>query len=221
MFNLNDLSTASFKERMLIGAFDMGTRNFAFCVEYQPANNVQKVRPTYDVEGCPTREYQRCLDEIYSNGRLIECKRIDIIEYCKKRSITNLYLGLTMVLDEYGELWDSLDVILIEQQMSYGRNKSNIQALRLAQHCLSYFYCLYGPFKKIIEYPSTQKTRLLGCPNAQRRTHRLRKQFSIGLVNTILRARSDELYAYYSQIGKQDDVADCVLMIQAFKVKPV
>lgn len=205
---------------MLIAAFDMGVRNFAFCVEYVDSVELGKIprtKPTFNADGTATEYYQLHLDNIYKQGKLVECIRIDILEFSKKHNLNNVYLALTIILDKYVKLWDQVDIILVEQQMSYGRNKSNIQALRLSQHCLSYFYCLYANFKTILEFASTHKTRMLGCPFQDRKKHKTRKLFSVNLVNKVLKDRQDTFHEYYTRIGKQDDVADCVLMIQAYK----
>jgi|LakMenEpi03Aug12_release.lakeMendotaPanAssembly.Ray.scaffolds.fasta_scaffold299244_2 hypothetical protein len=205
---------------MFIATFDMGTRNFAFCVERRDSTKRKKgIKPTFDAEGNPTDEYREQLEQVYQDGRLIECQRIDLVEYGKQQQIGNIYLTLTRVLDMFTPLWDVVDVILIEQQMAYGRNKANIQALRLAQHCLSYFYTVYGSFKTIQEWSSTHKTRMLGCPHSGRRTHRERKQFSVNLATRILRERKDPLLDVFYSLSKQDDVSDCVLMAQTFAVK--
>lgn len=204
---------------MIVAAFDMGTRNFAFCVERRTPLD-SKCIPTFDIEGNPTEQSRLYLNRVYNNGQLIECQRIDLIEYGKENRISNIYLSLSLILNQFEQLWNHVDVILIERQMSYGRNKSNIQALRLAQHCLSYFYTLYGPFKTILEWPSTHKTRLLGCPHSQRHTHRERKQFSIQLAKQILAQRKDSLESMFTQQTKQDDLADCILMIQTYAIKP-
>jgi len=209
---------------MIVAAFDMGTRNFAFCVEYIPYREIEKflqmkTKPLFDVEGRAIDEYQQALEKIYTKGQLIECQRIDILDFCKSRNISNIYLGLTLILDKFICLWDKVDIFLIEQQMAYGRNKANIQALRLSQHCLSYFFTTYGSFREIIEWPSTHKTRILGCPLAERRTHKSRKQFSIELSLRILKDRKDELETIIANLSKQDDVSDCLLMIQAYKAK--
>jgi hypothetical protein len=203
---------------MRVAAFDMGTRNFAFCVEEYDPSTVRRVKAQFDAEGCPTDEYQTYLDtHVYPRGRLVEMQCIDLKQYCESQSISNLYLGLTGVLNVYTRLWDRVDVFLIEQQMAYGHNKSNIQALRLAQHTLSYFLTIYGPFRRVQEFPSTHKTRILGCPRAERRTHKTRKIFSVQLTHRILSQRADPLYPTLRTLQKQDDVCDCVLMIQAHK----
>jgi hypothetical protein len=203
---------------MRVAAFDMGTRNFAFCVEeYEPVHG-RPTKPQFDVDGRATDSYQTFLDtHVYTRGRLVEMQCIDLKQYCETQSISNLYLGLSGVLNAYTRLWDAVDVFLIEQQMAYGHNKSNIQALRLSQHTLSYFLTIYGPFRCVQEFPSTHKTRVLGCPRTERRTHKSRKVFSVQLASRILNQRNDPFSAALGSISKQDDVSDCILMIQAHK----
>lgn len=200
---------------MLIASFDMGTRNFAFCVEEIKDAHLPPHKPRFELDGTPTEEYREYLETyVYPSGRLVEMKCIDL----KERTTSSIYLTLTQVLDTYAKLWDAVDVFLVEQQMAYGHHKANIQALRLAQHCLSYFYTIYGPFKKIQEFSSTHKTRVLGCPKTNRRTHKERKTFSVELVSKVLSTRLDPCLDYFQAFPKKDDVSDCVLMIQAYKV---
>lgn len=203
-----------------VAAFDMGTRNFAFCVEEIPEAQLsgRAVKPQFDADGCPLEAYQAYLDtHVYARGRLVEMQCIDLKQYCDSQSLSNLYLGLTQVLNAYTRLWDKVDVFLIEQQMAYGHNKSNIQALRLAQHTMSYFLTIYGPFRQVQEFSSTHKTRILGCPRTERRTHKARKIFSVQLTSRILAQRNDPLHPTLQTLSKRDDISDCVLMIQAHK----
>ena len=50
-------------------------------------------------------------------------------------------------------------VILIEKQMAFGPQKQNIMAVKLAQHCYSYFMFYYKDKIKpnVIEYPACNK----------------------------------------------------------------
>lgn len=206
---------------MLIAAFDMGTRNFAFCVEEVTEPLPPPTPETFDVLGQPTDAYAAFLKQVYASGKLIECQCIDLLALCTEQRQDNLYLGLNAVLDQFRRLWDHVDVILVEQQMAYGKNKSNIQALRLAQHCLTYFYTVYGPFKVVQEMPSTLKTRMLGCPLQQRKQHAQRKRFAVDRVEGILRDRGDTLREHWALLPKRDDVSDCILMIQVYKIQVV
>lgn len=203
---------------MLIASFDMGLKNFAFAVEYVHTIDTEEFKDNrFNVDGTPTTEYDKILQKNYKNGCLVECQCIDIIQYCKDNNIKNIYVGLTQILNTFSRLWDKTDVFLIEQQMSYGHQKSNIKALRLAQHCISYFTVIYLS-KTIIEYSSTLKTRVLGCSHQQRATHKSRKKFSMDLVKYILNYRKDSCLTYYQTFLKKDDISDCVLMIQSYKI---
>jgi hypothetical protein len=207
-------------EIMRVVAFDMGTRNFAFCVE-EIVDPLPEKRPPprFELDGQAVPEYKSFLEEkIFRNGRLIEVQCIDLKTYCEDRNLKSIYLALTDVLNAFTRLWDTVDVFLIEQQMAYGAHKSNIQALRLAQHCLSYFLTIYGPFRTIQEFSSTHKTRILGCPKDSRRKHRDRKKFAVELVDHILSQRQDPHLQSVRSFPKRDDISDCVLMIQAHKV---
>jgi hypothetical protein len=201
-----------------VAAFDMGTRNFAFSVEeYHSTSLPSKIKGTFDIDGYPNESYKEFLNQTYKQGSIVHFECIDLIQ--RTGIEKNIYLALTQVLNLFSDLWDKVDVFLIEQQMAYGNNKSNIQALRLAQHCQSYFITIYGSFKIIQEFSSTHKTRILGCPIQQRKKHKDRKKFSIQLASDILHQRSDSKYSNFAQLVKKDDVADCILMIQAYKVR--
>ena len=65
-------------------------------------------------------------------------------------------------LDKHVDLWDKCDVFIIEKQMMFGK-QTNPMAVKLAQHCYSYFVFKYGRFKKIIEFPAYNKTQVLGA----------------------------------------------------------
>jgi hypothetical protein len=204
---------------MRIAAFDMGIRNFAFCIEDISIDKIpKKVKKTYDEDGCPIGDYKKYVEKVYTVGNLVECQKWDIQEYCSEKNIDNIYLCLTVILNKFSKLWDTVDVFLIEQQMAYGNNKSNIQALRLSQHCLSYFYVIYGPFKIIQEFSSSHKTRILGCPYKDRKKHLNRKKFAINLATQILKERKDEQIIKFTKLSKKDDVSDCILMIQSYKI---
>jgi hypothetical protein len=198
---------------MRIAAFDMGTKNFAFCIEEFDPNlsNLKKI--VYTEHGIPTAESQETLSQIYGSGKVVTCEKIDLTTETK----LPLYLVLTENLNKFNKIWDTVDIFLIEQQMAYGNRKSNIQALRLSQHCLSYFYTIYGNFKHIEEFSSNHKTRILGCPMIMRKKHITRKKFAVELATKILSQRGEHQKELLSKFKKKDDIADCILMIQAFK----
>lgn len=201
---------------MIIATFDMGVKNFAFCVEQVPELGEMKItRNKFTLVGTPTEEYQEQLDMIFNIGNLIEAQKVDI----HGDTIISTCLNLTNFLNKYSKLWDKVDVFLIEQQMSYGTNNTNVNALRLSQHCISYFMTIYGSFKIIEEFSSTHKTRYLGCQKELRKNYRARKNFSQQMALKILTSRNDPFLTFYSTLDKQDDIADCLLMIQVYKIK--
>lgn len=225
--------------KIIISSFDMGVRNFAFCVQEIQFSELSELpekinKPlgfNYNDDGTCTNEYNNYLNEIYKTGKIIECKNIDLLKESKNEGFESfrLFFILTHILNKYIYLWDRTNVFLIEQQMSYGKNKSNIQALKLAQHCQSYFYTIYGNFKVIMDYPSQNKTRILGCSFEQRKTHKSRKKFSVELAQKIILKKQPSLLqndkSLVSPISnffsdkKKDDISDCLLMIETFKIK--
>ena len=122
------------------------------------------------------------------------------------------YHAMTQVLDSIG--FNEVSVILVEKQMT-----TNKIAIRLAQHCLSYFLILYGRFKTIIEYPSQNKTRLLGASFAERKTKKGRKDFCVRKAIEILEEMSDEKsLEIVRKAKKKDDLCDVICMVVAYRV---
>lgn len=207
--------------KVIISSFDMGVRNFAFCVQevlISDLQQIKKIKSTFNEDGTCQEEYQKYLYQIYKTGKIIECKNIDLLQNIENLEENNLFLSLTDTLNKFICLWDKTNVFLIEQQMSYGKNKSNIQALKLAQHCQSYFYSTYGNFKVIMDYPSQNKTRILGCSLENRKKHKSRKKFAVELAHQIVKYKQQENEEFF-KIKKKDDISDCLLMIETFKIK--
>ena len=132
------------------------------------------------------------------------------------------------MLDEYQEYWETISIVIVEKQMSFGK-KINTMAIKLAQSCQSYFMMNYGRELKVIEFPAYHKTNILGAPQVETSTSkgkikyktlgdRERKKWSVQEVYNIITLRED--YETMAQIGsmkKKDDVADVFVQLQAFK----
>jgi len=208
---------------MIIASFDMGIKNFAFCIEEIDREQLpNRINRSFQEDGSPTEEYQTQLDQVYKTGKILDAKNIDLTALLtKNHSDMDIYKILIQVLDSFSNYWNSTDIFLIEQQMAYGNNASNIKALRLSQHCISYFLTIYGSFKSVEEFSSCHKTRILGCPIKERSKYRLRKHFSISLTQYILEIRKDPYKQIHDILEKKDDIADCLLMIQAYKIKNI
>ena len=204
----------------IIASFDIGKKNFAFIVEKvdtEKLKNIENVPVTkrYKKDGTPTEKFQMLLNSLYDCGEVILLRNLDITEGCdpKKYFDPRLFYNMTDVLDEYIEFWDRCDAFIVEQQMSFGRRKNNSMAVKLGQHCQSYFILNFHRFKKTLEFPAYHKTQILGAPKAERKTKPGRKKWAIKEAMNILNLRKDDdTLAQVTTKKKQDDMSDCLLM---------
>jgi hypothetical protein len=174
------------------------------------------------------------LEEVFSNGKIILHKNLDLTKNCdaKVKLDPESFHNMTDVLNEHREYWDKCSLFVIEEQMSFGK-KLNKMALKLAQHCYSYFAFLYGREKKIIEFPAYNKTQILGAPkvesgktykNGKKRYKTMaenpRKKWSSQKAIEILTSRGEmEILEKLSSAKKKDDLADVITQLQSFKYK--
>ena len=137
---------------------------------------------------------------------------------------------MTDTLDRYASLWDTCSSFVIEQQMSFGK-KRNTMALKLGQHCYSYFCIKYRDFKDVIEFPSYHKTQVLQAPKKFGKIKKKlkngktkfikdnHKKWSIRVAKEILELKCDEKHLdILDKMKKKDDASDCLLMIQAYMI---
>ena len=71
-------------------------------------------------------------------------ENVDLTANCDPKSYLDpqTFYNMTELLDTYVEYWSQCDIIIIEKQMSFGK-KHNTMALKLGQHCWSYFSIKY------------------------------------------------------------------------------
>ena len=113
------------------------------------------------------------------------------------------------LLDKYRNYWNKCTAFVIEQQMSWG-NRRNIMALKLGQHCYSYFIINYANWKTTIEFPAYYKTQVLGATKKLSKTER--KKWAVEKAMSILAERGDiESLNKLSSRKKQDDISDALL----------
>src|SRR3990167_2450314 len=217
-----------------IASFDIGKKNFAFCIEecYEPDfRKVKNLSPKerYNKDGSPTRKMRAILDAIFENGKLILHKNLNITSHCdpKKKLDPETFHNMVDVLDEYAEFFEYCDIFVIEEQMSFGK-KMNRMAMKLGQHCYSYFTFRFGRFKEVIEFPAYYKTQILGCAkeliNSRGKTKykaitkSQRKKWSVEQAMEILNNRGEiDFFDELEQASKRDDLADVLTQLQAFK----
>ena len=206
-----------------IASFDIGKRNFAFCVEeidveaLQSIEHIEKTKRYYK-DGTATPEFTRVIKQVCTTGKIILLENIDLYDNCDKTQkldpqvFVNMYNVLTRYKQEY---WDHCMYFVIEQQMQFG-NKTNNIAFRLGQHCFSYFVFQYANFKRAIEFPAFHKTRVLGA--AKKMGKRERKMWAVNKTMEILADRDDvDAIDNITSRKKRDDVSDTIVQLQAFK----
>jgi len=125
-----------------------------------------------------------------------------------------IFLRLTQLLDSYKKYFDKCSTIIIEQQMSFG-SRVNTMAIKIAQHVYSYFLFRYGDSKTIIEFPSYNKTQLLGAPSGMDKPKR--KKWAIQEADKIWTLRGDiKTVELVGSKNKKDDMSDCLLHVLAY-----
>lgn len=218
-----------------ICSIDIGKKNFAFYIEeideetLLSIQNIQKEN-RYNLNGTPTLEFKNILKQVWKNGKTVLFQNNDLTKNCKKGTYldTEVYYNMNDLLDQYSSYWDNCSTIIIEKQMSFGK-KNNTMAVKLAQHCWSYFSFRYGRFKQIIEFPAYYKTQILGAPKIEKRLKNgkisfksidkpARKKWSIIQTTEIFNDREDTITMLnLNSNKKKDDLADCVSQLQAYK----
>jgi hypothetical protein len=219
-----------------VASFDIGKKNFAFYVEEfdrQDLKNITNIdiKQRYNLDGSPTPKMKEILERIYKNGRTILHKNVDLTKDCdpKKPLDTETYYNMIDVLDEHAEVWDECLCFVIEEQMSFGK-KLNKTAVKLGQHCYSYFTFKYGRFKPVFEFHAYYKTQILGapkeevdpCKSGKRKFKTMekggRKKWAVTKLTEVLNLRGEtEVLDTVKSVKKKDDLSDTLCQLQAWK----
>ena len=204
----------------IIASFDIGKKNFAFIIEEVDLDRLHKitnvpVTKRYNKDGTPNEQFSKLLDDLYMCGKVLLIKNLDLTYDCdpNKYFDPRLFINMQDQLDKHIDYWNRCDAFIVEQQMSFGRRKNNSMAVKLGQHCQSYFIINFHRFKKTLEFPAYHKTQILGAPKAERKTKPGRKKWAIKEAMNILNLRKDDdTLAEVTTKKKQDDMSDCLLM---------
>lgn len=208
--------------KIWIASFDIGKKNFAFCVEEVDLDMLERIEnipktERYRSDGTATECFRRVLEQVCESGRLILIKNVDLTAGCNARITLDpkSFIHMNHCLREYKSYWDKCSAIVVEQQMGFGKKK-NFMALKLGQHCLSYFLIEYGTFKHIIEFPAYHKTKIFGAPLKLSKYQR--KKWAVETCREVLTRRHDTLgLDEISVYKKKDDVSDIVIQLQSYK----
>ena len=107
------------------------------------------------------------------------------------------------------------EICLIEKQMGF-QNRVNYKAIQLGSQLMAHLILSF-PFLNIIEYPSTQKTKVF---KKKIQSWNKRKEWSIDFVYELLKKRKDEIsLEWLNQFKKKDDICDTILMILAYNIE--
>lgn len=190
---------------MWIVAFDIGIKNFAFAIL------------DIDMKKLQNMPFIPCINSMHEIFQVIHIENISLIETdkcTKTNNMNHVFRNLIDVLNSFELLWSSCDVFLVEQQMQY-RHASNIRALKLSQHVISYFLIHYGS-KTVIEYPAYHKTQIWNAPQKLKKHER--KKWAIETVEKLLDKQIEDVnfHDMFSNLTKKDDVSDCILMALAY-----
>ena len=211
--------SSSCNEISCVASFDMGKKNFAFCVEeFDLSRMLEGINEWYPGACVKKTErilnsdlYHSVLTQVYETGELLLLENQDI----SGKTIMETLKNMTRLLDEFKPFWDLCDVFLVEKQMNFGRGKTNPTAIALGRHCISYFLIHY-PDKTVIEFPAYQKTQLLHAP--EKMGSYQRKQWSGIVAQDILLLRNDLHHLeLFEKAQKKDDIGDVILQLQAWK----
>ena len=219
-----------------IASFDIGKKNFAFYIEEFDKSEILKLpkitnAKRYNADGTTTPVFSKIVDQVCSNGKCILFQNSDLTDGCKKKSYLDpeTYHNMTDLLDQYVDYWDQCDTFVIEKQMSFGK-RHNTMALKLGQHCWSYFAFKYSRFKEIVEFPAYHKTQILGAKKLEKNNKKgnlkytsidkpARKKWSVEKAMDILKSRNDfDTIKNLTLTRKRDDLADVLCQLQAFKI---
>jgi hypothetical protein len=171
---------------MRICSIDIGKVNFAYCIT----------------------EYT----SIYPNGNILLLENVNISSDIKpKHLLFPVFKNMTNELDKHKDLLDTCDYVVIEKQMN-----TNIMALKLGQHCQSYF--MLKVKTNLVEFPSYYKTQCLNAP--LKMTYSQRKKWAVHKAIDILMERGDYVNLTLLTLStKSDDLADVIVQTEAFLLK--
>jgi hypothetical protein len=216
-----------------VASFDMGKKNFAFCIEEFIVSELTEIKniplkQRYNANGTPTEQMSHILERVFSNGKLLLYKNLDLTK--NGDVLSEIFNVMIDELDKYTSFWDKCSIFVIEEQMCFGKKVNKI-ALKLSQHCYSYFLFKYGRFKKVVEFPAYHKTQVLGAPKVEKLNKKKeirykamekkdRKKWSVNQAIEILTSRGEiDFLEDLTSVNKKDDLADVVTQLQSFKYK--
>jgi len=243
---------------MRILSIDIGVHNMAFfCEEFneQDIKNIcekykitekreSKSEKRFDENSLAIGNYKKLVDEISLIGNCILVEKLDLSHKKGTEFDLQIFINLTCFFDKNKKLIDTIDKVVIEQQV-----KTNPMAQRIEQHCVSWFTFQYLNTKEIIIFPARNKYLVLGAPKnkfdekkkiVRKLNKNERKKWACDVVLSLLTNKvnvstdttvqnysdvviinTKQLYEYIfdKNSNKKDDISDTICQLNAFKIK--
>jgi len=196
------------KKTIRIASFDIGKKNFGQYVGECDLEELQKLREKYKqlpkdkqrrVKGKMNDEIKDILNQLFLIDKRIQTGIYDLREDKTSQKLDNaVRRNLINHLDKYGQLWDTCEIFIIEQQFFRtwnirGRKTSgseaNIDAIKMGEALVMWLMSTY-PSKEVLYFGSQNKTLMLGAPSSL--TKPKRKKWAVDKTEEIYRLRKDE-----------------------------
>lgn len=201
-------------------SIDIGLKTTSFsCEYYDLKTNLTCPKTKYDKNGEATPDFSQYCMNIATDGSILHLDKVDLgskKDYFEGVSFLRLYEWL----ETKREYFKDVDIVLIEQQM-----KVNPVAQVLSHHVHAWILIQIGC--KVVQYPSKNKTRILGMPlkmlnksgQLVKATKYQRKRWSIKMAETILIQRNDtewKDFIFIKNKDKKDDLCDTIMQGLSF-----
>ncbi len=198
---------------MRLASFDIGFRNFAFAVEEFDTEKLEEFKRQRTAPLLLQSERPSKLECIIASGRTLMFHNEDLAGEVNP-NMDGVYRRLVEYLDDFQEVWGTVDTFLIEQQMQT-RFRPNIKALKISMHVYNYFLTHF-PDARVVEYPAKNKSLALGAPPMKKP---LLKKWTRDTAAYVFTEREDGESLYELAVlsgAKVDDIADTVCMNFSF-----
>jgi hypothetical protein len=209
-------------------SIDIGLKNLAIYKEYfntALAKTIEKPKRRYDKYGAAHPEMNDYVNSVGGCGQVIFIDKVNLGErkdFFSSKALLTLYDYLEEL--DKKDVFRDVNVILIEKQL-----KINGMASVLMNHIHAWFLINFGTFKKVILYPSKNKTRILGASlkvenedgKAVRTDKKYRKKWSVMKAEEILNIRGDvdTLSIFEKNKSKRDDIADVLVQALSYHIQ--
>jgi hypothetical protein len=203
-----------------IVSIDIGLRTLSIYKEYfdyDTAKSIKKPTQLYNKLGEAHDEMKEYVLKVAACGQAVFLEKKDLGErkdYYSGKALLNLIDFFDDL--EKKDVFRDVDVIIMEKQLN-----KNPMATVLMHHIYSWCLIQYRQFKKVLLYPSKNKTRVLGAPlkevdergKASRVDKAFRKKWSTQKTLEILTVRGDNdtiQYIFKDNKSKKDDLSDTI-----------